>query len=122
MCQKQLGCSSQCVGLSLYLDDNAKKKVRKKDMASEKVLQEIVNILEDITSDWDLEFGDRIGAETQIVSDLEFESIDVVQFVVQVEKFYDRKDLPFEQLLMAEGRYKDDITVGEVAEFLQTHL
>ncbi len=91
-------------------------------MASEKVLQEIVNILEDITGDWDLEFGDRIGADTKIISDLEFESIDVVQFVVQVEKFYDRKDLPFEQLLMVEGRYKDDLTVGEVAEFLQTHL
>lgn len=91
-------------------------------MARKNVLQETVNILEEITSDWDLEFAGGIGAETRIVSDLEFESIDVVQFVVQIEKFYDRKDLPFEQLLMVDGRYKDDITVGEVVNFLENHL
>lgn len=59
---------------------------------------------------------------TLLVSDLEFESIDVVQFVVQVEEVFQRKDLPFEKLLMVEGRYKDDLSVEEVADFLHEYL
>lgn len=91
-------------------------------MVKENVLQEIVKILEEITGDWELEFTGRIDADTKIISDLDFESIDVVQFVVHIEKFYDRKDLPFEKLLMIEGRYKDDLRVGEVVEFLEKYL
>jgi hypothetical protein len=35
-----------------------------------------------------------------------------------IEERFRRRKLPFEKLLMADGRYRDDVTVGEVAEFL----
>ena len=91
-------------------------------MAKENVLQDVITILNEITGDWEMEFAGPISQETKIISDLEFESIDVVQLVVQIEGFYKRKDLPFEKMLMRDGRYLEDITVNEVTDFLQTYL
>lgn len=88
----------------------------------ETILQDIVTILREMTGDWEMEFSDPIDAKTMIISDLEFESIDVVQFVVQIEERYKRKDLPFEKLLMRDGRYRDDISVQDVIDFLLTYL
>ena len=64
------------------------------------VLRDVVSILEDITGDWDLDLSGGIGPETRLIADLGFESIDVVQFVVAIEQRFQRRDLPFEQLLM----------------------
>jgi acyl carrier protein len=86
------------------------------------ILDTMIHILKDMTSDWDLEFDTDIGPDTYIISNLEFESIDVVQLVVQIEETFGRKDLPFEKLLMIEGRYRDDMTIQEVVDFLHTHL
>ena len=88
----------------------------------EAILKDVIEILGDLTSDWDIEFAGEIGNDTQIISDLEFESIDVVQFIVQLETVYQRKDLPFEKLLMIDGRYKDDLKVSEVVQFLNQYL
>lgn len=88
----------------------------------ETIFKNVIQILGDLTSDWDIDFAGEIGNDTHIISDLEFESIDVVQFIVQLETIFQRKDLPFEKLLMIDGRYKDDLTVREVVEFLNLHL
>ena len=88
----------------------------------EVILHEVVQILEYMTSDWDLEFSDKIGADTLLIAGLQFESIDVVQFVVAVEEKFSRRDLPFEQLLMVDGRYVDDLRVADVVAFLHEHL
>jgi acyl carrier protein len=90
--------------------------------AQDNILRDVVGILEEMTGDWEMEFSGAINPETRVISDLEFESIDVVQLVVQIEELYKRKDLPFEKLLMREGRYRDDISVQEIVDFLQTHL
>jgi len=91
-------------------------------VSQEQILADVVRILEDMTDDWDTDFSGGIKPETQIISDLQFESIDVVQFIVQLETFYQRKDLPFEKLLMVDERYRDDFTVQEMVNFLQTYL
>ena len=82
----------------------------------------VVSILEEMTSDWDLDLDGGIGSQTRLIEDLAFESIDVVQFVVELEQRFGRRGLPFEQLLMSDGRYVDDLTVIQVAAFLHTHL
>jgi acyl carrier protein len=91
-------------------------------LSKSSILESIIHILKDMTSDWDLEFSEDIGPDTYIISDLEFESIDVVQFIVQIEETFGRKDLPFEKLLMMDGRYRDDMTVEEAVDFLHEHL
>ena len=63
--------------------------------AREAILNDILEILEDLTSDWEMEFLDKIGPETRLVSDLTFESIDIVQLSVSVEEHFDHRRLPF---------------------------
>ena len=67
-------------------------------------------------------FAGTIGAETRLIADLGFESIDVVHLIVALEERFQRTDLPFENLLMKDGRYVSDLRVGEVAGFLSRHL
>jgi acyl carrier protein len=88
----------------------------------EKILEDIIQVLGDMTSDWDIDYSGKIGSDTHIISDLELESIDVVQFIVQLETKFQHKDLPFEKLLMAEGRYREDFSVQEVLSFLEKYL
>jgi acyl carrier protein len=84
----------------------------------EEILPRLIDLLTDLTSDCDRGFSGGIGRETRLVADLEFDSVDVVQFALLIEERFRRRKLPFEKLLMADGRYRDDVTVGEVAEFL----
>ena len=78
----------------------------------------LVEIITDMTSDWDTEFEGQIGADTRLIQDLCFESIDIVHLVVAIETKFDRRDLAFEEVLMADGRYVDELTIGQVAAFL----
>ena len=86
------------------------------------VLQILVDILTDMTSEWDMDSDDPVGNQTKLIEDLGFESIDVVQFVVAIEEHYQTKELPFEKLLMVDDRYVDEIVVEDVVEFLCRHL
>ena len=93
-----------------------------KAVEKEAILQDVVQILADMTKDWDLEYSGSIGPDTRLVGDLAFESIDVVQFVVAIEEHYKRRDLPFEQLLMQDGRYVSEIRVREAVDFLHRRM
>lgn len=81
-----------------------------------------IELLRELTVDWDTGLADAMHANTAIVQDLGFESLDVVYLVTAIEQKYGRRDLPFEKLLMVDGRYVDDLTVAEIAEFLQAHI
>ena len=91
-------------------------------ISKEQIFQEVSRILTDMTSDWDIDFSGGITPDTNIIADLQFESIDVVQFIVQLEGKFQRKDLPFEKLLMVNERYRDDFTVQEVVDFLHQNF
>jgi len=86
------------------------------------ILDAVIRILKDITYDWDLEFGEAIGPETKLITDLGFESIDVVQFVVALEEHFRRRGLPWEEFLMVDGRYVDEIKIDDAATFLHRCL
>ena len=82
----------------------------------------ITEILQDMTADWDTDFSGPIGPETKLVDDLGFESIDIVQFIVAIEEHFQRRGLPWEEILMSDGRYVDEIKVGDTAALLFPHL
>jgi acyl carrier protein len=83
-----------------------------------RAITEVVAILEDMTRDWELEYSGEIGAGTRLMGDLSAESIDIVMLIVAIEERFHQPGLPFEELLMHEGRYVDDLTVEEIADFL----
>ncbi len=84
--------------------------------------KEAIMLLEEITQDWDTGLNGDLTPATAIVADLGFESLDVVHLVTAIEQRFARRDLPFEELLMTEGRYVDDLTVEQIAGFLHRHL
>jgi acyl carrier protein len=86
------------------------------------VLRDVVQALEDMVfEDWDVAPSGPIGAQTRLVADLGFASIDLVALLSDIEEVYQRRDWPFEELLMVEGRYVDDLSVGQVVDFLHAH-
>ena len=89
---------------------------------SGQILTDLLEILEGITQDWDTELTGKISAETSLMKDLTFESIDVVMLIVAIEERFNKTGLPFEELLMVDGRYVDDLRVSELVGFLETHL
>lgn len=84
--------------------------------------RDTIALLQELTSDWDTGLDEGFQPTTAIVGDLGFESLDVVYLVTAIEQKYGRRDLPFEKLLMVDGRYVDDLTVAQIAEFLHEHL
>ena len=88
----------------------------------EAVTADLVRIIGEITGDWETGFSGGIRPETRLIGDLGFESIDVVHLVVTLEEHFKRQDLPFEKVLMRDGRYVDDLSVGALADFLHGHL
>ncbi len=88
----------------------------------EAVLKKVVSVLEDMTSDWDLEFSGQIGEETLLIADLAFESIDVVHLIVTIGEIYGEQDLGFEKLLIEDGRYVSDLRISHFVDFLHDTL
>jgi acyl carrier protein len=68
------------------------------------ILQDLVEMLTDLTSDWDRGLGGPIGAKTRLVAALGFDSVDDVQVAIAIEEQFQRRKLPFEKLLMVDGR------------------
>lgn len=89
--------------------------------AYDRYLAELVTLLEDFTQDWDHDFSGRMNRDTRLLADLGFESIDIIQLVVAIEEEVSKKKVPFDKLLMKDGRYVDDLSIGQIAEFLVAH-
>jgi len=84
----------------------------------EQVHSDVVKILDDITYDWDLDFGGGIGPGTWLVADLDFGSLDVVELFVALEDHFGRR-FPAQTLLMTEdGNYIEDLQVSELVAFV----
>jgi acyl carrier protein len=86
------------------------------------VEDKVLDVLRDLTQDWDLELPGGLTMDTKLMQDLAFESIDVVQLAVALEQAFGRKGMPFEQLFMRDGDYVDDLRVSELVEFLREQV
>jgi acyl carrier protein len=82
------------------------------------VTKGVVAVVNQTIRDWDVDLPNGVDSETRLMRDLNFESIDMVQFAVAIEQAAGRKGLPFEKLFMKDGGYVEDVKVSEVVEFL----
>lgn len=82
------------------------------------LLAKLKMLLLDFTQDWDNEFDGEPGRDTTLLGDLGFESIDIIQFIVAIEEDFGLHKTPFDKLLMKDGRYVDDLSLGQLADFL----
>lgn len=90
--------------------------------SEQKILNDLIKILQDMTADWDTDFIGSIGPETKLIEELGFESIDIVQFIVAMEEHFKRRGLPWEEIFMSNGRYVDEIKVADTLTILLPHL
>ena len=83
------------------------------------IMAELVGMLKGMT-DW--EYSGPISRETRFFADLGFESIDAVVFGEVIEAYY-RQRFPYAEFLakLAE-RQPQDLTLGELVDFLRTNL
>jgi acyl carrier protein len=89
----------------------------------ESITKDVVLILKDMTSEWDLDsFDGEMGPDTRLVADLSFESIEIVQLMVALEQHFGLKNLASEKLLMKDGTYVPDQRIGDIAAFLEGEL
>jgi len=88
--------------------------------SSADITERLTRTLEEFVEDWGVSEG--ITPQTTLVGDLEFDSIDVIQLVVAIESEFNNRKLGFQELLMREGRYVDDLSVAEISAFLETRL
>lgn len=82
------------------------------------IQEKVIAILEDMTRDWDMEYSGGINADTRLIGDLSFESIEIVQLMVAIEQRFHLKNLASEKLLMKDGHYVPELRVAEIVDFL----
>lgn len=78
----------------------------------------LIVLLKDFTQDWDNDFDGTMTRETKLLADLGFESIDIIQLVVAIQEEVVKKKISFDKLLMKDGRYVDDLSIGMIADYL----
>src|SRR3546814_11518703 len=86
--------------------------------ASNELLQQLTTLLDEFTQDWDREDDAPMTRDTKLLADLGFESLDILQLVVAIEEDIAHRTVAFDQLLMSNGRYVDDLSLGPIPEFL----
>jgi acyl carrier protein len=86
------------------------------------VTEQIIAIVAEMIDDWGLELDEPIGPDTRLVTDLECGSVDIIHLVVTIEEHFKRPRMGFQELLMKDNRYVDDLTVGQIAAFVSRKL
>jgi len=76
----------------------------------------IIDMLKDMTSDWDLEL-ESLDGTSRLSADFCFSSVDMLDLMAKVDMRYKRK-LRYDQLLIRNGSYVTDLSVGELASFV----
>jgi acyl carrier protein len=89
-------------------------------MRREEVESGVLQVIERLSQDWELD--EPLTARSRIVADLGFESIDLIQLVVALEQHFGNRRLGFNELLMTNGRYVDDLSVAQIVDFLAIRL
>jgi len=84
------------------------------------ILDECVGIIKDMTVDWDP--NAKITGDTEVIAELGFVSVDIIQLVVALETRFQRRDFSFDRLLMQDGRYIDALYVRDIVDFVRRHL
>ena len=88
---------------------------------NDKTVQILTGIVDDLVQDWGLDLNGGISGKTLLVNDLEFASVDIIQLCVAIEQHYECK-IGFQDLLMNEGSYVSDLSIAQMAEFIDVKL
>lgn len=90
-------------------------------VTEQQIQSTILDLLEEMTQDWDLEIDESISLTDKLIANLNFSSVDFVQLFVAIEDEFGRK-LGFNELIMPDDKYVDDLSVSQIVSFVEQKL
>ncbi|MFH1157657.1 MAG: acyl carrier protein [Pseudomonadota bacterium] len=90
-------------------------------MSVETVEQVIIGLTQDLIEDWGLEDA-AMSAATTLKGDLGFASADTMQLFTMIQEHYSGITFKFQELVMKDGKFIDDLTLGQVIVFILKKL
>ncbi len=85
-------------------------------LSKDEVMAGTTEVVGQMVSDWDLD-DIRLDPETRLGEDLGFTSVDVLHLLASLDMHFDCR-LPYEQLLMKDGKYVGDLSLDTLASFI----
>ncbi len=87
------------------------------------ILQDLIEMVGELSSGWEMQFDKSIGPETFLGADLRLKSLDFVRLATAIQQRYDQKHIPFQELFVPDdGQIREDFQVSHLADFLYKHL
>jgi phosphopantetheinyl transferase/acyl carrier protein len=85
----------------------------------QEILEYLLQKMGELTEDWD--YPDPVGPESKLFTELGFESLDAVVLCTAIQEHY-QTPMPFAELLAEIGQQQRDLSIDELADFVNTHL
>jgi phosphopantetheinyl transferase (holo-ACP synthase)/acyl carrier protein len=85
----------------------------------QEVLDYLLHKMSELTQDWD--YLDPVRPESLLFTELGFESLDAVVLCTAIQEHY-QTPMPFAELLAEIGQQQRDLSIDELADFVNTHL
>ena len=85
----------------------------------QEILDYLLQKMGELTQDWD--YPDPVSPESRLFTELGFESLDAVVLCTAIQEHY-HTPMPFAELLAEIGQQQRDLSIDELAEFVDTHL
>jgi len=83
------------------------------------ILAYVLKTVQDLCQDWD--YADPVGPESLLFTGLGMESLDAVVLCTAIQEHY-RITMPFAELLADIGQTQRDLSIAELAEFVNQHV
>ena len=85
----------------------------------QEILDYLLQKMGELTQDWD--YAEPVHAGSLLFSELGFESLDAVVLCTAIQEHY-RAQMPFAELLAEIGEQQRDLSIHELADFVDGHL
>jgi acyl carrier protein len=83
------------------------------------ILAYVLKTVQDLCQDWD--YADPVGPESLLFTGLGMESLDAVVLCTAIQDHY-RIQMPFAELLADIGQKQRDLSIAELADFVNQHI
>lgn len=91
-----------------------------KDLDRTTIESLVVSAIQELLEDSDLDLDEPIASETTLNEDLCLSSVEAMELFARVDIAIKRR-LRYEQLVLVDGQYRDELTVGELVDFIWEH-
>jgi len=87
--------------------------------ARQETLDYVLQMVQGLCQDWD--YADPVSPDSLLFTGLGLESLDAVVLGTAIQEHY-RVQMPFAELLADIGEKRRDLSIAELAEFVDQHL